>query len=994
MRGGCAGEPRAPLTARLGRVGAAYRISVATARGRRDAARAIVARRKFVAPPPTTRTMDSPFRTPMRRARARTASSLKRRRRRSTAALAALASRSPNSALMMSGERCTSRSCRPTRRCVRRVATATRWRRSTRRTTRFPQPHVRRRPRAAAPLAARRCGAAALAWRAGVHGREGDHRRGLRRAGVTTIASVLQSAVPGAVPAARGGIGKERAGPRSPPPARARRRRKKKGAGRQLNSTPSARAAAVGPIRAADVPAWSGWSQTGSCQVAWEASDRVASLSRDGRNLCVPFIIRHYFPAARVVLVLADPVERAVLQQSNWLYNRCWASARTTRARDDGAKAAKPKRAKNAARGCERFGASCEPATSGLECLRTCQLHSTPTLEKAMSCASTCSKALHASFPAECGVGGSCPYLTLPSSHCSLVRLCGCRHCRGDQLLILQRGQLFEEREIHAAPPRRSVFSPFARAMRRRPSRKAGGRWAVPCASSAPCGPAARSSSCSRCPRGRRSRRAQPDRREIAPRAPMTSGGEPFEAALEISSARTTAVLHRAVAPEALKAQDGRPVGALLYRLRNAFTARAESHVMAAAASRNSLCVNDAQLDSRDMSSLQRVGRTARALLGAAGRQARAPPPRGAPTARSETLEPASRLAAAAWRRSWPPRGTAESRHRQVLLVERRLVAPAAVRRRCSSIVDEREAEVVGARRPRVEQRVLLRAQQLLRRFVGAVDAGAPRTHVLSCGTPKAGSARRPRAMARGARRASASESRFVAARWPRVAGCSLSRDLAARIEPLRGRRLGPSAATICAHRPRASFSDRRAPMSRILALGPRGIRCTRRRPTCRCRRAARSRRARRSGGARSEQAWRIFPATGALAPKSARRCILNSAHGLASTSATSSAATRAAALRRDLARTAPKGKRRGEGGGAARSRSARRRSSSPDAPSSSAPAYTQVRWRQRSRRSRRRRSRRRRRNSRRRRCPNSRRPRCRVRGAGDQSAERRRSTR
>ena len=287
---------------------------------------------------------------------------------------------------------------------------------------------------------------------------------GFVASGVTTIASVLQSAVPGACQPPRGGIGKESYWTTLATTGTGTPRRKKKGVGRQLNSTRRlAQLPSVPYVRQTYLRGL-GWSQTGSCQVAWEASDRVASLSRDGRNLCVPFIIRHYFPAARVVLVLADPVERAVLQQSNWLYNRCWASAHDAlRAHDDGAKAAKAKRAKNAARGCERFGAQLQ-LQAELECLRTCELHATPTLEKAMSCASTCSKALHNSFPAECGVGGSCPYLTLLHSHYSLVLPLWLQALPCDQLLILQRGQLFEEREVHAAPPPPPVFSPFARA--------------------------------------------------------------------------------------------------------------------------------------------------------------------------------------------------------------------------------------------------------------------------------------------------------------------------------------------------------------------------------------------------------------------------------------------------------------------------------------------------------------------------------------------------
>ena len=45
---------------------------------------------------------------------------------------------------------------------------------------------------------------------------------------------------------------------------------------------------------------------------------------------------RHYFPAARTLLMLADPVQRAHQQQSIWLNNRCYRDAASAAAAREG----------------------------------------------------------------------------------------------------------------------------------------------------------------------------------------------------------------------------------------------------------------------------------------------------------------------------------------------------------------------------------------------------------------------------------------------------------------------------------------------------------------------------------------------------------------------------------------------------------------------------------------------------------------------------------
>ena len=45
---------------------------------------------------------------------------------------------------------------------------------------------------------------------------------------------------------------------------------------------------------------------------------------------------RHYFPAARTLLMLTDPVQRAHQQQSMWLNNRCYRDAASAAAAREG----------------------------------------------------------------------------------------------------------------------------------------------------------------------------------------------------------------------------------------------------------------------------------------------------------------------------------------------------------------------------------------------------------------------------------------------------------------------------------------------------------------------------------------------------------------------------------------------------------------------------------------------------------------------------------
>lgn len=69
----------------------------------------------------------------------------------------------------------------------------------------------------------------------------------------------------------------------------------------------------------------------GQCSVPWEVTERYTSISRGHSSppaVCTPLAIRHHFPSARVLLMLADPVRRAHAQQTLWLHNRCYRDAR------------------------------------------------------------------------------------------------------------------------------------------------------------------------------------------------------------------------------------------------------------------------------------------------------------------------------------------------------------------------------------------------------------------------------------------------------------------------------------------------------------------------------------------------------------------------------------------------------------------------------------------------------------------------------------------
>ena len=133
----------------------------------------------------------------------------------------------------------------------------------------------------------------------------------------------------------------------------------------------------------------------GPCWLPWEISERYASVTRGGRALCVPFMIRHYFPGARILLMLAEPVQRAHAQQTIWLHNKCYRDASAAAA----AKLGRPARmAKGAPAHCAEFGAQ-RQLRAELDCVKSCGLTPASGVQQLLQCASTCARQLRAAFP-------------------------------------------------------------------------------------------------------------------------------------------------------------------------------------------------------------------------------------------------------------------------------------------------------------------------------------------------------------------------------------------------------------------------------------------------------------------------------------------------------------------------------------------------------------------------------------------------------------------
>ena len=193
----------------------------------------------------------------------------------------------------------------------------------------------------------------------------------------------------------------------------------------------------------------------GSCSVPWELTERYTSIGVRHYSppaVCTPLAIRSHFPAARVLIMLSDPVKRAHAQQTLWLHNRCFRDSREALAASKGAKG---RLAKGAAPGCERLDASAQLRLE-LTCVRSCKLHADSGAEALQQCAATCGRALRSALSCK----SNCPYLSLINSHYALVLPLWTRALPCDQLLLLERQHIFEAPPGHGKPPGASSSAP------------------------------------------------------------------------------------------------------------------------------------------------------------------------------------------------------------------------------------------------------------------------------------------------------------------------------------------------------------------------------------------------------------------------------------------------------------------------------------------------------------------------------------------------------
>jgi hypothetical protein len=170
------------------------------------------------------------------------------------------------------------------------------------------------------------------------------------------------------------------------------------------------------------------------CSLAWELSERYLSLSRGSRATCVPFALRQHFPAVRVLLLLDDPVRRALRQHGAWMHNQCLAPKKEK---------AKGKQGRRLATrtACEAM-APARQLRVELVCLRRCGLHAHSAVGELLRCAADCQKDLRASLGCS---ARSCPPLLLPASVYALVLPLWLGALPCEQLLLRRRDAFFSE---------------------------------------------------------------------------------------------------------------------------------------------------------------------------------------------------------------------------------------------------------------------------------------------------------------------------------------------------------------------------------------------------------------------------------------------------------------------------------------------------------------------------------------------------------------------
>ena len=425
------------------------------------------------------------------------------------------------------------------------------------------QPHVRRRPR---PPQRRLVRDAALA----VLGAPGEPAytgakviigAGFVASGVTTIASVLQSAVPGA----RG---------------RARRHRQ----GELLDHARHLRHGHAAAEEEGRRPPAQQHTRSRSCRRSHTCGRRTCAASAGRRRDRAKWhgIFRRAIASRRCRATAATvrPVHHSPLlpggeggAREGRPCGACGAAAVELAVQSVlgvGARRAPSARRRSkggegeARRGCawlrSRFGAQLAPQAE-LESPEDVRAARDADAREGASCASTCSKALHNSFPAECGVGerrartATPPPLALLARAASVAAGNAMRPAPHPAARPALRG-------TRDSPPRRRrarllSVCPRGDAAAHLRRTEEGGR-AHPALPRRHVRPTARLRGQSRARAVGALRRAQPDRREIAPRARRVLRA--VRGGARASAQRAPPLLHRAVAPEALKAEDGRPV--------------------------------------------------------------------------------------------------------------------------------------------------------------------------------------------------------------------------------------------------------------------------------------------------------------------------------------------------------------------------------------------------------------------------------------------------
>jgi len=184
-----------------------------------------------------------------------------------------------------------------------------------------------------------------------------------------------------------------------------------------------------------------GSERQGGCSIPWELTERYSSIpgrwlsipghGRTPPAVCMPLVLRHHFPNARVIMMVADPVQRALAQQTAWLHSRCYRDEReAVRARAG----EKYRLSKGAVSGCERMDANTQLALE-LRCLQQCKLRVDAPLWQLQACASTCSRQLRQASNCK----SNCPFLSLINSHYALVLPLWLHAFSCDHLLLLDR---------------------------------------------------------------------------------------------------------------------------------------------------------------------------------------------------------------------------------------------------------------------------------------------------------------------------------------------------------------------------------------------------------------------------------------------------------------------------------------------------------------------------------------------------------------------------